>query len=90
MYTHNIHVRSRNHCCRGKVISITYCVFVALVMQHAKRMRHITLSAVAFPAVLRFTTLSHKRHVFLKKKRLLDTKCVFRFSLQLCLKHFSF
>jgi len=32
--------RSRNHCCRGKVINITCsdCVFVALVIQHEKRM----------------------------------------------------
>ena len=35
--------RSRNHCCRGKVINITCsdCVFVALVIQHEKRMRLI-------------------------------------------------
>jgi hypothetical protein len=33
----NIEVRSRNHCCRGKAINITYfeCVSVALVIQHA-------------------------------------------------------
>jgi hypothetical protein len=41
-------VRSRNHCCREKAISITYSdgVFVDLVIQHAKRMRRITLSLV--------------------------------------------
>jgi hypothetical protein len=35
--------RSRNHCCRVKAISIKYsgCVSVALVMEHAKRMRLI-------------------------------------------------
>jgi len=34
---------SRNHCCRGKTISIAYseCVSVALLIQHAKRMHHI-------------------------------------------------
>ena len=39
----NIESHSRNHCYRGKTVSITYtqCVFVALVTQHAKRMRHI-------------------------------------------------
>ena len=37
-------MRSRNHCCREKAISITYseCVFVTLVIQDAKRMRRIT------------------------------------------------
>jgi hypothetical protein len=40
----NIEARSRNHCCCGKAISITYfeCVSVALVIQHTKRMRCIT------------------------------------------------
>ena len=38
----NIEARSCNHCCRGKAIIITYskCVFVALTIQHAMRMRH--------------------------------------------------
>jgi hypothetical protein len=37
----NIEARSRNHCCRGKAISITYfeCVSLALVTQHAKLIR---------------------------------------------------
>ena len=46
---------SRNHCCRGKAVcnSSTYseCVSVALVIQHAKRMRRIMLSSVAHPAL---------------------------------------
>ena len=35
--------RSSNHCCSGKAIRVTYseCVFVALVIQHAMRMRYI-------------------------------------------------
>ena len=38
----NIEARSCNHCCKGKAINITYSefVFVALVIQHAMRMRH--------------------------------------------------
>jgi len=42
-------VRSRNQCCRGKEISITYSedVFVDLVIQHAKRINRIMLSSLA-------------------------------------------
>ena len=41
----NSDVRSRNHCCRGKAISVIYseCVSVALVIKRAKRMRHIVI-----------------------------------------------
>jgi hypothetical protein len=63
----NIVVLSRNHCCHVKGIGITYsgCVFVDLVIQHAKRMRHIILSSVRCPAVPYSSTLSHKWHDFL-------------------------
>ena len=39
----NTESRSRHHCRNRKAINITYCecVFVALVMQHEMRMRHI-------------------------------------------------
>ena len=46
---------------------------------HATRMRHIVICGL--PSCKYFSTISHKRHDF--RKRLLNTKCVFWFSLQL-------
>jgi hypothetical protein len=66
----NIEERSRNHCCRRKTISITYseCVYVALVIQHAKAkaLLHI-LSSVAclyhiFPRYLTNRTIFGKNY----------------------------
>jgi len=64
----NIDARSRNYCCLGKEISIVYSKNVSgtLSNQLAKRMRHITMSSAACPALQYFPTLSHKRHDFRK------------------------
>ena len=62
---------------RVKAITISYseCVFVMLVIQHARSMRRIILLCVACPVVSYFSTLFHKRHDF--QKTLLNIKCVF-------------
>jgi len=67
----NIEERSCNHCFSGKVISITCseCVFVVLVIQHAKPKRHVTcvLPSVAPPVLQKFSALSHKQYDFRKE-----------------------
>jgi hypothetical protein len=83
-YTYNVNIESRscNHCCSGKIISITQpvCVFVALGIQHAMRMGHIVICG--YPAPQNFSTLSDKRHDFRKKKKVTEhTLCVSSFSI---------
>jgi len=75
----NTEARLRNHCCSGKAISIAYCecVFIAQGIQHAIRIRHV-ICDLPCPT---FFHISSKRHDF--QTKLLDIKCVFRFSLQL-------
>ena len=79
----DIEARSRNHCCRGNEINITYseCVSVAFVSQHPKRMRRITSPFVTCLAVSYIYILSHKRHDFWGKNSV-NIKLVFWFSLQ--------
>jgi len=83
----NIKVRSCNHFWHGRIISIKYseCVFVALVIQHAIRMRHIFIfglsgSTTFFPHYLTNCTIL--------EKKLLNIKCVFWFSLQTLFEKF--
>ena len=49
IHKRNIEARTCNYCCSGKAINITYskCVFAALGIQHAMRMRHIVISGLS-------------------------------------------
>ena len=56
---------------------MSMCI-LALVIRHAKRMRHIILSSVASPALQYFPTLSYKRRGF--RKTVIEQKmCVLIF-----------
>jgi hypothetical protein len=56
-----IEARSHNCCYIGNAITITYsvCVFIALVIQHAMRVRRIMLSTLARRTLHYFFTLSY-------------------------------
>jgi hypothetical protein len=55
-------------------------MFVALVIEHATRMRRIILPSVACPAVPYFSTLSHKWGEFREKNIIERNMCVLIFS----------
>ena len=88
--TRNIEALSCNHRCRGKAVNILFseCLSVALVFQHAMRMRRIILPSVDSLAVPYFSTLSDKWHDF--RKTVIEIKMWFDFLYNFCLKHFSF
>ena len=64
-----IAARSRNRCCRGRARVITYskCASVALVIQHAMRMRRIAVTSAACLTLSCLYTLPHRRHDFWRK-----------------------
>jgi len=88
-YKRNFESCSRNYCCRGKAISISFseCVSVTLASHDAKRMRRIILSSLACLVLRHFFTLSHKRHDF--QKSVTEYKMCFDFFYTFCLKYFS-
>ena len=57
----NMEARSCNHCCSGKAIGITHseCMFVALGIQHAMRMRYTAICGMLCSKIF-FHILSYK------------------------------
>ena len=74
----NTEARWYNNCCSKKAVSIMYSEFVFLDLgnQDAKRMRHIVIFGL-YGSTLFFHTISQTER--LKKKKLLNIKCVFYF-----------
>lgn len=77
---------SDRHYSRKKSITYYDSVSVAIEIQHAKHMHHITLSSVACLALYIFFTFSHKMHSF--REKLLNIKCFFYFLCNFCMKNF--
>jgi len=75
--THNTEACSRNNCCHGKAINITYseCVCVLLVIQHVKCTRCIILSSIACLVLPYFPHYLINNTIF--GKMLLNVTCVF-------------
>jgi len=78
----NTEVRSCNNCCGGRAISITYCecVFVALGIQQAMRMRRFVICDLLCSTIC-FTLYLINDAIF-NKKKLLNIKCTFWVYLQ--------
>jgi len=72
-----IEVRSRNHCCRGTAISITYSDYVSVELVSQQQSACAVLYCRLWPVlVLRyFSTLSHKLQDYLEKN-IAHTTCV--------------
>ena len=69
MFKRNLAACLRNRCFHGKAISSKYPegVFVTLITQHAKHVRHIVFCGLSVSTVFFHISISHKRHDFPKR-----------------------
>jgi len=63
-------------------------MFVAIGPQLEMRMRHTVMWPLGIYYAFSHYIINDK--IFEEEKKILNIKCLFRFSVQLCLKHFSF
>jgi len=70
-------------CVRATIVAVenpqvthSECMFIALGITHTMRMHRVILLSVSCPDLQYFSTLSHKRHEFRKKKNIEHKMCV--------------
>ena len=90
-YKRNIEARSRYHCCRGEAITIIYIMNVICSLRYPAWNAHAQYFIVIYglSGYTKFSTLFQKTARFSEGGgKLLNTKCVFWFSVQLVSKTF--
>ena len=92
MWNVTTEARSWNRCSNGKAVSITYsdCVFVARVIQHSKRMRHVVISGLSGSTTFFHIISQTARYPHPSPKKVTVHKMCFHFLYNFCRKHFSF